>query len=94
MTLVLASALGAQLLQIAGAMLVLLAFAGAQAGRLGQSSAPYLWLNVVGSGLLSVLAIIERQWGFLLLESVWFLVSAWGLVQRARGTSPTPAGAG
>lgn len=88
---VLASALGAQLLQLAGAVLVLLAFAGSQAGRLGQSTASYLWLNVLGSGLLAVLATIERQWGFLLLEGVWFIVSAWGLVQRARGTSPTPA---
>jgi hypothetical protein len=45
----------------------------------------YLALNLVGSGLLAVLAWHEEQWGFLLLEGVWALVSLWGLIQVLRG---------
>jgi hypothetical protein len=42
----------------------------------------YLALNLVGSGLLAVLAWHEEQ---LLLEGVWALVSLWGLIQVLRG---------
>jgi hypothetical protein len=39
---------------------------------------------------LAVLAYHERQWGFLLLEGVWALVSAYGFVARRRGTPVAP----
>jgi hypothetical protein len=39
----------------------------------------YLALNLAGSLILAVLAVIEAQWGFVLLEVVWAVVSAWGL---------------
>lgn len=68
-----------QLVQVAGALLILAAFVGAQLGRLDQRSIPYLVLNLVGSVILAVLAAIEDQYGFLLLEGVWALVSAWSL---------------
>ena len=38
-----------------------------------------------GSAVLAVLAFEERQWGFLLLEGSWALVSLWGVIARARG---------
>ena len=41
--------------------------------------------------MLGWLAWEERQWGFLLLETVWTLVSAWGLAQVLRGRTPRPA---
>lgn len=78
-----------QLVQVVGALFILSAFAAAQFDWLEQHSYPYLILNVVGSLVLTVLAWIERQWGFLLLECVWALVSAWGIVALWRGK---PAG--
>lgn len=71
-----------QLVQILGSLLVLTAFAAAQRGALSTSSTTYLALNLVGSVVLGVLAAHERQWGFLLLETIWALVSAWGLTHR------------
>jgi hypothetical protein len=68
-----------QLVQIIGAMLILVAFAATQFGAMDPHSRAYLILNFVGSLILAVLAWRERQWGFLLLESVWAVVSLWGL---------------
>jgi hypothetical protein len=75
-----------QLIQIVGALLILSAFAAAQFGAMDPHSRTYLVLNLVGSAILAGLAWDQRQWGFLLLESVWAVVSLWGLVQLRRGT--------
>lgn len=74
-----------QLIQIAGALLILVAFAAAQFGAMDPHSRLYLVLNLVGSLVLAVLAWRERQWGFLLLESVWAAVSLWSLRRLRRG---------
>jgi len=78
-----------QLVQIVGALLILLAFAGAQFGRLDQRSLSYLVLNLIGSVILAVLAGLDDQYGFLLLETVWALVSAWSLTQELRRAPQT-----
>jgi hypothetical protein len=79
-----------QAIQIVGAILILVAFALAQARVLDVQSFTYLWLNVLGAATLDVLAFLEKQWGFVLLETVWTLVSAWGLVKMARSSDPVP----
>jgi hypothetical protein len=75
----------ATVVQLIGSLLILAAFIAAQAGRLEPASTPYIVLNVLGSGVLAVNATTEAQWGFLLLEAVWFSVSLWALVQKWTG---------
>jgi hypothetical protein len=71
-----------QLLQLLGAILVLAGFTLAQLRMLDPQSLPYLILNAVGAAILAVLAFSGEQWGFLLLEGVWTIVSVAGLVAR------------
>jgi hypothetical protein len=80
-----------QIVQVAGALLILIAFAAAQFGRMRLDSVLYLTLNLVGAAVLAWLAWDERQWGFLLLETVWTLVSAWGLAKALRGQETATA---
>ena len=61
---------------------MLVAFFGVQTERLDPKDTRYLVLNVVGSLTLGVLAIMNRDIGFVLLELVWAAVAAWGLVTR------------
>ena len=70
-----------QVIQIVGALLILAAFAAVQFGRMHPDSRLYLALNLVGSVILAVLAVAAEQWGFVLLEGVWAIVSAWGLAR-------------
>lgn len=80
-----------QVVQIFGSLLILAAFAAAQRGAMPQDSRVYLALNLVGSAILAVLALRERQLGFLLLETCWAIVSGWGLLQALRDVSSSPA---
>lgn len=78
-----------QLVQVVGAILILVAFAAAQFGAMDQHSRAYLGLNFAGSLILAFLAWHERQWGFLLLEVVWAAVSFWGLCTTLRRVRPS-----
>ena len=80
-----------QLVQIAGALMILAAFAALQLGRIRANSRLYLWLNLVGSAILAGLAWHEEQWGFLLLEGVWAIVSLWAIVTGGRASSAAAA---
>ncbi len=68
-------------IQIAASLLILVPFILTQAGRLTPSSRTYLVLNLVGSTVLAIDALRGAQWGFLLLEGAWAIVSAVSLVR-------------
>ena len=74
-----------QVIQVVGALLILAAFAAVQFERMRPDSRLYLALNLVGSIILAALALHASQWGFLLLEGVWAIVSAWGLAAALNG---------
>lgn len=69
------------MIELLGAVLILSAFVLAQVGRLNTQSLRYLVLNLAGSGVLAIVAGIDGDVGFLLLESVWAAVSAVGAVR-------------
>lgn len=72
-----------QVISLVGSLAILAAFIANQARRLPTTGATYLVLNTCGSAILAIIAIIEHQWGFLLLEGTWALVSMWSLVRLA-----------
>lgn len=76
------------LVQVIGAMLVLVCFLLAHVDRINPVGYRYLATNLVGSTAMTLTAVIAGEWGFVFLEGVWALISAWGLVKRLRGFAP------
>jgi hypothetical protein len=66
---------------IVGALLILVAYGAHQAGALGRDSIAYHLLNVLGGGVLLVVAVHHVQIGFIILESVWTAISVAALVR-------------
>ena len=58
---------------------VLVPFAATQLGKLRTESWAYQLLNLAGASTLTLVAALESQYGFLLLEGVWALMSMVGL---------------
>ncbi len=53
----------------------------AQTGRLQTASLGYLVMNFAGAGILAVVAAVDGDTGFLVLEGVWAAVSAFGIAR-------------
>jgi fluoride ion exporter CrcB/FEX len=70
-----------QVMSLVGALMVLLAYGLNQGGIWRELHAGYLTLNIVGSLLLGVVAIVDQRAGFILLEFAW---AGLGLVGVAR----------
>ena len=77
-----------QLVSVLGSLLVLVAYVASQFGYLSAKGLAYAFANIVGSGILAVVAALEAQWGFLLLEGAWASVSLVAVVrQRAKANT-------
>jgi hypothetical protein len=75
-----------QVVSLVGAATILLAYAANQFGRLQAASLAYAAANAAGAATLTVVAAVERQWGFLLLEAAWTAVSVTAIAgMAARG---------
>lgn len=73
-----------QAIQMGGALIVLAGFVANQRMGLSSDSALFLLLNAVGTAILAVVAGVNRDLGFVLLEGVWAIVSTLGLVRAVR----------
>jgi len=71
-----------QLVSVLGSLLVLVAYVASQFGFLSAKGLAYAFANIVGSGRLAVVATLEAQWGFLVLEGAWALVSLVAVVRQ------------
>jgi di/tricarboxylate transporter len=73
-----------QAIQLIGAVIVLSGFVANQRMGLSSDSVLFLVLNAVGTAILAVVAGVNRDLGFLLLEGVWAIVSTLSLVRAVR----------
>jgi hypothetical protein len=78
-----------QLISVLGALAILAAYAANLFGWIQPSNLWYSVANFLGSAVLTVVAVVDRQLGFLLLEGTWALVSLWGIVAVLRGRGAT-----
>ncbi len=76
-----------QAVSVVGALAILGAFAANQLGWVRPSQLSYAAANFVGAGVLTVVAVVDRQIGFVVLQGAWTLVSLWAIVAILRGGS-------
>ncbi|CAA9406968.1 MAG: hypothetical protein AVDCRST_MAG22-1616 [uncultured Rubrobacteraceae bacterium] len=74
-----------QVVSILGALAVLGAFAADQFGWVDPGRLSYALANFVGAGILTAVAVINGQAGFVLLQGAWSLISLWGAFVILRG---------
>ncbi|WP_269514967.1 CBU_0592 family membrane protein [Brevundimonas subvibrioides] len=71
------------LLGIFGVLLILVAYAGATAGRLDPKQWPALCLNLIGALLILWSLSVDFNLSAALMEGAWALVAVAGLVRLA-----------
>jgi len=70
-----------QILSIGAALTVLGAYAGLQLGYLNNQKPLFNWLNLIGAVVLAVVAYRASQWGFVILEVTWGIISILPLIR-------------
>ncbi len=73
--------LARQLISFVGALLIMIAYGGHQLGWINSRRASYNVMNAAGSAILVWIAWHPFQVGFVVLESVWTVISLWALVR-------------
>jgi len=71
-----------QLVSLAGAAMVLAAYLALQRGWMRREDRAYNALNLLGSMLLTYVAVKDRRAGFIVLEGAWALLSLPGTLAR------------
>ncbi|MBA3953170.1 MAG: hypothetical protein H0X57_14995 [Rubrobacter sp.] len=74
-----------QVVSVVGAIAILGAFAADQFGWVSPSRPSYAVANLVGAGILTVVAVADRQVGFVVLQGTWTMMSLWAVVAILRG---------
>ena len=72
-----------QIVSLIGAFLILVAFAANTFEWLDSRSNVYQVLNLLGASALTYTAVVGRQYGFIILEGTWAIVSLVALGQAA-----------
>ena len=82
-----------QTISIVGALTILAPFVANQLGWISSSRVLYAGANFLGAAILTVVAIIDEQVGFIVVQGAWALVSLVGIVTivrpRGDGSHPT-----
>ena len=73
--------LARQIWSFAGALLILIAYAGHQMKWIDSRGATYNILNVIGSGILAYIAFRPFQVGFVVMEVAWLVLSLYALTR-------------
>lgn len=76
----------------AGAVLLLLGYAGAATGRVTARSRGYRVCNVLGSAGLAIVAAAHHAWPAVVLNAVWLVIAAvtWRTPRRSGGPGRRP----
>jgi hypothetical protein len=77
-----------QIISLAGAAMILVAFLAQQTGRLKGDDHLYLALNLVGSAILTYFAVEARNLGLIALEGAWAVISLVSLGRRLLRAAP------
>ena len=65
-----------------GVFILLVAYALSLLNKLSKESTAYLFMNFAGAGLSCLASVLLHFIPFIILEAVWALVSAIGLLKR------------
>lgn len=73
---------------VSGVLLILIAYAGAQFGKLPPRETPALSLNLVGASLILWSLAYRFNLAAFLMEGAWALLALYGLIRLALSARP------